>query len=186
MTIPRRIQEDDDENSGRSRAAKRAPARKRTGLRLLFWARNVVTKSDSAKDAERAKEQTAANPLEVENLAEIIEDFKMVLVVRNDLEMGKGKIAAQCRLFKLEWMTTVLQRCSLSQTPTILSYLSVTITSITARFININMNVGNARTTYIMKRRKYILCLAFHLLPPFHNVSHSSISHNHIDGNESK
>ncbi|ONK61186.1 uncharacterized protein A4U43_C08F27110 [Asparagus officinalis] len=34
--------------------------------------------------------------LEIENLAEILEDFKMVLVVRNDLKMGKGKIAAQC------------------------------------------------------------------------------------------
>uniref|UniRef100_A0A0E0KW30 peptidyl-tRNA hydrolase n=1 Tax=Oryza punctata TaxID=4537 RepID=A0A0E0KW30_ORYPU len=89
-------EEDDDENSGRSRAAKRAPARKRAGLRLLFWARNVVTKSDSAKEAERAKAKSAASPLEVENLAEIIEDFKMVLVVRNDLKMGKGKIAAQC------------------------------------------------------------------------------------------
>ncbi|XP_055800876.1 uncharacterized protein LOC129870219 isoform X2 [Solanum dulcamara] len=35
-------------------------------------------------------------PLEFERLAEILEDFKMVLVVRNDLKMGKGKIAAQC------------------------------------------------------------------------------------------
>eukprot|EP00249_Psilotum_nudum_P001893 c14637_g1_i1 orf=421-951(-) len=33
---------------------------------------------------------------EVETLARIMEDFKMVLVVRNDLKMGKGKIAAQC------------------------------------------------------------------------------------------
>uniref|UniRef100_A0A0A9DCY0 peptidyl-tRNA hydrolase n=1 Tax=Arundo donax TaxID=35708 RepID=A0A0A9DCY0_ARUDO len=89
-------EEDDDENSGRSRTAKRAGGRKRTGLRLLFWARNVVTKSDSAREAEKAQAQTAASPLEIENLAEIIEDFKMVLVVRNDLKMGKGKIAAQC------------------------------------------------------------------------------------------
>ncbi|WVZ87473.1 hypothetical protein U9M48_034108 [Paspalum notatum var. saurae] len=88
--------EDDDENSGRSRAAKRAGGPKRTGLRLLFWARNVVTKSDSAREVERAQAKAAASPLEVENLAEIIEDFKMVLVVRNDLKMGKGKIAAQC------------------------------------------------------------------------------------------
>lgn len=72
-------EDDDDENSGRSRAAKRAP--KRAGLRLLFWARNVVTKSDSAKEVERAKARTAASPLEVENLAEIIEDFKMVLEI---------------------------------------------------------------------------------------------------------
>lgn len=35
-------------------------------------------------------------PLQVENMADILEDFKMVLVVRNDLKMGKGKIAAQC------------------------------------------------------------------------------------------
>ncbi|KAF8412780.1 hypothetical protein HHK36_000750 [Tetracentron sinense] len=35
--------------------------------------------------------------LEIEKLADILEDFKMVLVVRNDLKMGKGKIAAQCR-----------------------------------------------------------------------------------------
>nr|CAB3488509.1 unnamed protein product [Digitaria exilis] len=90
-------EEDDDENSGRSRAAKRAGGQKRTGLRLLYWARNVVTKSDSAREAERAQAQAAPSPLEIENLAEIIEDFKMVLVVRNDLKMGKGKIAAQCR-----------------------------------------------------------------------------------------
>ncbi|CAD6261965.1 unnamed protein product [Miscanthus lutarioriparius] len=90
-------EEDDDENSGRSRAAKRAGGgQKRTGLRLLYWARNVVTKSDSAREAERSQSQAAASPLEIENLAEIIEDFKMVLVVRNDLKMGKGKIAAQC------------------------------------------------------------------------------------------
>ncbi|GAQ87717.1 Peptidyl-tRNA hydrolase II (PTH2) family protein [Klebsormidium nitens] len=33
---------------------------------------------------------------EYEELAKKYEDFKMVLVVRNDLKMGKGKIAAQC------------------------------------------------------------------------------------------
>eukprot|EP00252_Welwitschia_mirabilis_P010916 TRINITY_DN24584_c0_g2_i1.p1 TRINITY_DN24584_c0_g2~~TRINITY_DN24584_c0_g2_i1.p1 ORF type:complete len:186 (+),score=39.50 TRINITY_DN24584_c0_g2_i1:520-1077(+) len=33
---------------------------------------------------------------EIEKFAEQMEDFKMVLVVRNDLRMGKGKIAAQC------------------------------------------------------------------------------------------
>eukprot|EP00246_Nothoceros_aenigmaticus_P017276 TRINITY_DN8342_c0_g1_i3.p1 TRINITY_DN8342_c0_g1~~TRINITY_DN8342_c0_g1_i3.p1 ORF type:complete len:170 (-),score=35.25 TRINITY_DN8342_c0_g1_i3:500-1009(-) len=35
-------------------------------------------------------------PHEVEDLADKYEEFKMVLVVRNDLKMGKGKIAAQC------------------------------------------------------------------------------------------
>ncbi|MCO5609620.1 hypothetical protein L7F22_063850 [Adiantum nelumboides] len=33
---------------------------------------------------------------EVDRMAEIMDDFKMVLVVRNDLKMGKGKVAAQC------------------------------------------------------------------------------------------
>lgn len=75
-------EDDDDENSGRSRAAKRAGGgQKRTGLRLLYWARNVVTKSDSARETERSQSQAAASPLEIENLAEIIEDFKMVLQI---------------------------------------------------------------------------------------------------------
>lgn len=33
---------------------------------------------------------------DVDQMAETMDDFKMVLVVRNDLKMGKGKIAAQC------------------------------------------------------------------------------------------
>ncbi|XP_042518806.1 peptidyl-tRNA hydrolase 2, mitochondrial-like [Macadamia integrifolia] len=37
-----------------------------------------------------------AESLEIEKLADIVEDFKMVLVVRSDLKMGKGKIGAQC------------------------------------------------------------------------------------------
>ncbi|XP_021751765.1 peptidyl-tRNA hydrolase 2, mitochondrial-like [Chenopodium quinoa] len=48
-----------------------------------------VTKSGGKKN--RAQES-----LEIEKLADVLEDFKMVLVVRNDLKMGKGKIAAQC------------------------------------------------------------------------------------------
>lgn len=42
------------------------------------------------------KKKVSKQPLEIEKLADILEDFKMVLVVRNDLKMGKGKIAAQC------------------------------------------------------------------------------------------
>jgi peptidyl-tRNA hydrolase, PTH2 family len=73
-------EEDDDENSARRRTAKRAGGHKRAGLRLLFWSRNVVTKSDSAREAERAQAHAAAvaSPLEIENLAAIIQDFKMV------------------------------------------------------------------------------------------------------------
>ncbi|XP_075496298.1 uncharacterized protein LOC142533425 [Primulina tabacum] len=47
-------------------------------------------------DKKNKKKNGGKQPLEVEELAEILEDFKMVLVVRNDLKMGKGKIAAQC------------------------------------------------------------------------------------------
>jgi len=47
--------------------------------------------SDSNRKKAKSKE-----PLEIEKLADILDDFKMVLVVRNDLKMGKGKIAAQC------------------------------------------------------------------------------------------
>lgn len=39
---------------------------------------------------------TVKGALAVEKLAARYDDFKMVLVVRNDLKMGKGKIAAQC------------------------------------------------------------------------------------------
>ncbi|OMO55033.1 Peptidyl-tRNA hydrolase, PTH2 [Corchorus capsularis] len=51
-----------------------------------------------AKDTTIAKAKKKKNkePFEIEKLADILEDFKMVLVVRNDLKMGKGKIAAQC------------------------------------------------------------------------------------------
>jgi PTH2 family peptidyl-tRNA hydrolase len=51
-------------------------------------------KETSAKDGN--KKSRTKEPLEIEKLADILEDFKMVLVVRNDLKMGKGKIAAQC------------------------------------------------------------------------------------------
>ncbi|XP_010246075.1 PREDICTED: peptidyl-tRNA hydrolase 2, mitochondrial isoform X2 [Nelumbo nucifera] len=52
----------------------------------------VVKQNPAAFAVDRNK-----GPLDIEKLADIVEDFKMVLVVRNDLKMGKGKIAAQCR-----------------------------------------------------------------------------------------
>uniref|UniRef100_A0A6M2ENV1 peptidyl-tRNA hydrolase n=1 Tax=Populus davidiana TaxID=266767 RepID=A0A6M2ENV1_9ROSI len=42
------------------------------------------------------KKIKSKEPFEIDKLADILDDFKMVLVVRNDLKMGKGKIAAQC------------------------------------------------------------------------------------------
>ncbi|KVI07515.1 Peptidyl-tRNA hydrolase II domain-containing protein [Cynara cardunculus var. scolymus] len=72
-------------------------------LGFFIGARKSSRKFLSTKVAEATalvdgnQKGRAKKPLEIEKLAEIIEDFKMVLVVRNDLKMGKGKIAAQCR-----------------------------------------------------------------------------------------
>lgn len=55
-----------------------------------------IAKDTAAAAVDGNKKGRVKQPLEIEKLAEIIEDFKMVLVVRNDLKMGKGKIAAQC------------------------------------------------------------------------------------------
>ncbi|XP_039067586.1 peptidyl-tRNA hydrolase 2, mitochondrial-like [Hibiscus syriacus] len=53
--------------------------------------------SRGTKDTAFSKEnKKIIEPLEIEKLADILEDFKMVLVVRNDLNMGKGKFATQC------------------------------------------------------------------------------------------
>ncbi|XP_057970776.1 uncharacterized protein LOC131159693 isoform X3 [Malania oleifera] len=54
-----------------------------------------IAKSTAAVEGNNNKSRLK-QPLEIEKLADILEDFKMVLVVRNDLKMGKGKIAAQC------------------------------------------------------------------------------------------
>ncbi|KAH9784080.1 Aminoacyl-tRNA hydrolase [Citrus sinensis] len=56
-----------------------------------------VRRAKNAAVANENKKNKAKEPLEIEKLADILDDFKMVLVVRNDLKMGKGKIAAQCR-----------------------------------------------------------------------------------------
>lgn len=52
------------------------------------------------------KKRSGGGSLPIEQMANQYEDYKMVLVVRNDLKMGKGKVAAQCGhatlgLFKL-------------------------------------------------------------------------------------
>ncbi|XP_077240836.1 uncharacterized protein LOC143881575 [Tasmannia lanceolata] len=56
----------------------------------------VRSPSPSPVVVAQHKKQQKSLPLEIEKLADILDDFKMVLVVRNDLKMGKGKIAAQC------------------------------------------------------------------------------------------
>ncbi|KAK4767417.1 hypothetical protein SAY86_015167 [Trapa natans] len=49
------------------------------------------------------KKNKPKETLEIENLADIMDGFKMVLVVRNDLKMDKGKIAAQCGICYNHW-----------------------------------------------------------------------------------
>ncbi|XP_057506667.1 uncharacterized protein LOC130789903 [Actinidia eriantha] len=67
-----------------------------------------VAKETSVVDGN--KNNWSKPPLEIEKLADILEDFKMVLVVRNDLKMGKGKIAAQCSHASLGLYKKLLHR----------------------------------------------------------------------------
>ncbi|KAG8381668.1 hypothetical protein BUALT_Bualt06G0145400 [Buddleja alternifolia] len=69
-----------------------------------------VSKESEITDGGKKKNTRGKQPLEVEKLAEILEDFKMVLVVRNDLKMGKGKIAAQCSHATLGLYKKILNR----------------------------------------------------------------------------
>ncbi|KAJ6348571.1 hypothetical protein OIU77_006196 [Salix suchowensis] len=56
------------------------------------------------------KKNKSKEPFEIDKLADILDDFKMVLVVRNDLKMGKGKIAAQCSHATLGLYKKLLKR----------------------------------------------------------------------------
>ncbi|KAJ8491316.1 hypothetical protein OPV22_013037 [Ensete ventricosum] len=61
------------------------------------------------RDTEGSKQKKPAF-LEIERIAEIIEDFKMVLVIRIGLKMGKRKIVAfQCMLEKCGQVKVVLK-----------------------------------------------------------------------------
>ncbi|CAN6567672.1 unnamed protein product [Malus baccata var. baccata] len=83
--------------------------------RIIFSAR-LAKQAALANDLSNGKKKKKKNkdkpkdPLEIENLADILQDFKMVLVVRNDLKMGKGKIAAQCSHATLGLYKKVLHR----------------------------------------------------------------------------
>ncbi|KAL6508211.1 hypothetical protein OROHE_021753 [Orobanche hederae] len=68
------------------------------------------TKDDEIANDKRKKNIRSRQTLEVEKLADTNEDFKMVLVVRNDLKMGKGKIAAQCSHATLGLYKKILNR----------------------------------------------------------------------------
>ncbi|KAF6174942.1 hypothetical protein GIB67_026430 [Kingdonia uniflora] len=71
------------------------PSKGCLALSYLICTRRLLRRRTAIVDDQRHKMKK--DLLEVEKLAEILENFKMVLVVRNDLKMGKGKIAAQCR-----------------------------------------------------------------------------------------
>ncbi|BAT91125.1 uncharacterized protein HKW66_Vig0137040 [Vigna angularis] len=67
----------------------------------FIFSRKLLTKDNDATlfndtNNKRNSKSKLKDPLQIEQLADILDDFKMILVVRNDLKMGKGKIAAQC------------------------------------------------------------------------------------------
>ncbi|XP_042058108.1 peptidyl-tRNA hydrolase 2, mitochondrial-like isoform X1 [Salvia splendens] len=80
------------------------------GLRRSSRAARRSSKGAEVNEEGRKKVNRGKPLLEVEKLAEIIDDFKMVLVVRNDLKMGKGKIAAQCSHATLGLYKKILNR----------------------------------------------------------------------------
>ncbi|XP_010463741.1 PREDICTED: peptidyl-tRNA hydrolase 2, mitochondrial-like isoform X2 [Camelina sativa] len=78
---------------------------------LQLTRRIFVSSSKSvAINAGLKKKTQSKEPLQIEKLADIRKKFKMVLVVRNDLKMGKGKIAAQCSHATLGLYKKLLQR----------------------------------------------------------------------------
>ncbi|CAL0329333.1 unnamed protein product [Lupinus luteus] len=63
--------------------------------RFLLSSLRSLPKDNNFNNKNNSKSKFK-DPLPIEQLAQILDDFKMILVVRNDLKMGKGKIAAQC------------------------------------------------------------------------------------------
>ncbi|XP_062000400.1 uncharacterized protein LOC133717703 [Rosa rugosa] len=79
--------------------------------RILVSARAArLAKQKAVATDGNGKKKKTKDPLDIEKLADILQDFKMVLVVRNDLKMGKGKIAAQCSHATLGLYKKLLRR----------------------------------------------------------------------------
>ncbi|XP_065085736.1 probable peptidyl-tRNA hydrolase 2 [Ochlerotatus camptorhynchus] len=57
---------------------------------------NKITGKDAGKGGGDASKTTASKKEEENIFSDFGGEYKMILVVRNDLKMGKGKIAAQC------------------------------------------------------------------------------------------
>ncbi|XP_009118990.1 peptidyl-tRNA hydrolase 2, mitochondrial isoform X1 [Brassica rapa] len=66
--------------------------------------------SKSVAESSGNKKIKSKEPLEIEELTVSRKRFKMVLVARNDLKMGKGKIAAQCSHATLGLYKKLLRR----------------------------------------------------------------------------
>ncbi|KAE9620275.1 hypothetical protein Lal_00019847 [Lupinus albus] len=64
--------------------------------RFLLSSLRSLPKDNKFNNKNNNTKSKLKDPLPIEQLAQILDDFKMILVVRNDLKMGKGKIAAQC------------------------------------------------------------------------------------------
>ncbi|KAL1211454.1 hypothetical protein V5N11_023469 [Cardamine amara subsp. amara] len=75
--------------------------------RIFVSSKSVAINAGSSSGNKKTKSK---EPLEIEKLADFRKNFKMVLVVRNDLKMGKGKIAAQCSHATLGLYKKLLQR----------------------------------------------------------------------------
>uniref|UniRef100_A0A1J3ETG8 peptidyl-tRNA hydrolase n=1 Tax=Noccaea caerulescens TaxID=107243 RepID=A0A1J3ETG8_NOCCA len=78
----------------------------RQSRRFFGSSKTVAVNADSTAN----KKTKTKEPLEIEKLTDFRRNFKMVLVVRNDLKMGKGKIAAQCSHATLGLYKKLFQR----------------------------------------------------------------------------
>ncbi|KAH8381655.1 hypothetical protein KR093_010275 [Drosophila rubida] len=66
------------------------------GYKYALKRGEACAKIDDTPSTPETKEEGAAAAVADKNYGGFSDNFKMVLVVRNDLKMGKGKIAAQC------------------------------------------------------------------------------------------
>ncbi|VVA96281.1 unnamed protein product [Arabis nemorensis] len=78
----------------------------RQSRRIFVSSKSVAINAASSSN----KKMKSKEPLEIEKFTDFRQKFKMILVVRNDLKMGKGKIAAQCGHATLGLYKKLVQR----------------------------------------------------------------------------